>query len=102
MGEMSYFGYVVILFTILIIVISIWNLFAFDKSNEDESVFFIINIISIILSVIILIWAIYVVWPKDVAVVVRNKEIRTVPEPVMVTKVVPKPRGISAIDLEEI
>ncbi len=49
---------IVLLFAIFVIIISVWNLFAFDKNDEDETIYFILNIISIVLSVGIIVWAI--------------------------------------------
>ena len=52
----SYAYAIVLLYAIVVIIISVWNLFAFDKNNESETIFFILNIIAIILSVGIIIW----------------------------------------------
>jgi hypothetical protein len=73
---------IVLLFALVVIIISIWNLFAFDKNNEDETIYFILNIIAIILSVGIIVWAMVLLFgnqPQVKVTQVTPPEVRQYP-----------------------
>ena len=58
----NYAYIIVLLFAVIVILISVSNIFAFDKNNEDETIYIVLNIITIVLSIGIIIWVIVILF----------------------------------------